>query len=75
MVQASMTPAAMSPMALHAHLAGKPGLLPVNTRAYVSSRGRCGDEWRLPLAVSLSAMVLVSVGLWSGIWMAVRTLL
>jgi len=66
-----MIQSSLSHLAINAMPATKPGVFQPGSIWRATPRGN-GHEWTVPLVVSLPVIVLVSLGLWAGIFMAVR---
>jgi len=67
--------AASFPGAVALPAASRPALLPDRPAAYFGTWRDEDGEARLPLAVTLPAMVAVSLGLWAGIFKVAALLL
>ena len=74
-IQSTIGPATLNTMAIDAAAADRPGLFPADAAAYVGRWEDEDGEVRLPLGITLPAMIVVSLGLWAGIFKAVSYLL
>lgn len=66
-----MIQSSLNQLAMNAMPATKPGMFQPGPVWRATPR-RDGREWTVPLVVSLPITLLVSLGLWAGIFMAVR---